>query len=442
LVFQGNILTINTLIRSNTLIWIISGVLAVAGIALAAHALLTFDEAEVIVEWTTASELDTVGFNLLRGETSIGPFEQVNSELIPTAGDLLTGSSYTYEDRNALAGITYFYMLEEVESTGSTNQYGPTIVEAKSPAKTKLLVAGLLIGGAIIYAAILLRKPEPQGAHLSNCMNLPPSTDRTNIFSLGIAHFTLRVECDHSRLAKTLEARYADFPPGQQAAFTARVDWVGSERSSSLLDTNTNFQDGVLHFSAPGYQGFIDEKAKRGYLRLSSAQPVEDIDYFLRVVLALLVHQAGGILMHTAAIVRNGRAYLFFGHSGSGKTTVCRVSDANYKILNDDLILLLPQGKSWLAHGTPFWNPTQTKPTNQSAPVAGMYLLTQDTRVYVQELAPGKATAALISNVPVIPQDPVRSIPLLEALAQLHKNTPVYELHFLPDDSFWDVIPD
>lgn len=179
-----------------------------------------------------------------------------------------------------------------------------------------------------------------------------------------------------------------------------------------------------------------------GNLRLSSAQPVEDIDYFLRVVLALLVHQSGGVLMHTAGIIRNGHVYLFFGHSGSGKTTVCKASADDYTILNDDLILLVPQGKNWLAHGTPFWNPTQIKPANRNAPVAKMmYLLIQDTRVYTQKLAPGKATAALISNVPVIPQDKDRSAQLLKVLSQLQSNSPVYELHFLPDNSFWDVIP-
>ena len=277
-----------------------------------------------------------------------------------------------------------------------------------------------------------------------------PSEKPDNI-SLEIANFTLRVQCNHSSLVETLRARYADFPPQGAAGFNAQIKWVGKERGSSLLDTNATFQDGILRFSAPGYNGFIDEKGGRGYLRLSSAQPVEDIDYFLRVALALLVHQAGGVLMHTAGIIRNGQAYLFFGHSGSGKSTICQVSSDHASdddafvddivILNDDLVLLVPQRENWLAHGTPFSNPTQIKPANQSAPIAGMYLLIQDRRVYTQGLTPGVATAALLSNVPIIPQDQVRSLQLLNLLTQIQINTPVYELHFLPDNSFWDVIP-
>jgi len=265
-------------------------------------------------------------------------------------------------------------------------------------------------------------------------------------FSLGITNITLQIKCNHKHLSETLGKRYSTFPPGEGVSFTAQIDWIGKERNSSLLDTNTNFQDSILHFSAPGYRGFIDEKTGQGYLQLSSIQPVEDIDYFLRVVLALLVHQVGGVMMHTAGIVRKDQAYLFFGHSGSGKTTVCRTtmegsSNDDFKILNDDLIILLPHSNRWLAYSTPFWNPTQMIPDNQSAPVDGIYLLMQDNHVYTQQLTPGKATAAVIANIPVIPQDPVRSVQLLEILTSLQRRIPVYELHFLPDNSFWNVIP-
>ena len=155
--------------RSNTLIWIICGLLALAGIGLAIHGFLNLGKANVIVEWTTASELDTIGFYLLRGETPVGPFEQVNSELIPATSDSLTGNSYSYEDAGVTAGTTYFYMLEEIETTGNANQHGPIVVEASSPAKTELLIAALLIGGSFLYAVILIRdyKKQPQSPDIA-----------------------------------------------------------------------------------------------------------------------------------------------------------------------------------------------------------------------------------------------------------------------------------
>jgi hypothetical protein len=261
-------------------------------------------------------------------------------------------------------------------------------------------------------------------------------------FSLAIAGLNVGVRCKPPQLAQILQDRYSDFSQsGKPSILNVEIEWDGHDRKSSLLDTNTVFQEGIVHFTAQGYRGFIDEFSGKGQLQLSSVQPVEEIDYYLRVVFSLLAHRANGILFHAAGIIREGYAHLFFGHSGSGKTTVCRVSAETHTILNDDLILLMPEGDAWQAYGTPFWNPTQVKPTPQSAPVKAMYRLTQAKLVSVRELAASQAIAAMFANVPIIPQDPVRSMRLLDTLTKIQGTVPVQELLFLPDDTFWNVIP-
>jgi hypothetical protein len=282
--------------------------------------------------------------------------------------------------------------------------------------------------------------PKKVLKHLN--MSAPPGDSKHHSFSLAIANFVVQVKSNHAKLAEVLSKRYGEFSANKSPNFIANIDWIGGERTSSLLDTQTTFQDGKLLFAASGYQGFINEIQGRGELQLSSAQPIEDIDYFLRVVFALMAHDAGGVLLHAAGIVRDGQAYLFFGHSGSGKTTACRVSERDHVILNDDLILILPSENGWQAYGTPFWNPTQIQPSNQYAPVRGMYLLVQSKQVFLDQMGSGQALAALISNVPVIPQDPIRSRQLLETLLKLQSTFPVSKLNFLPDNSFWNVISD
>jgi len=150
--------------RSNTAIWILVGVLALVGLGTIFHAALTFNQTTVTVEWSTASELDTVGFNLLRGETPEGPFERVNQALIPSTGDTLTGGSYRYEDTTATTGKTYYYMLEEVESNGNSNQHGPITVNAGNPAQIKLIIGALMTVAAGGYALILQRERNKQPA--------------------------------------------------------------------------------------------------------------------------------------------------------------------------------------------------------------------------------------------------------------------------------------
>ncbi|HEU5090466.1 MAG TPA: hypothetical protein VFT99_23590, partial [Roseiflexaceae bacterium] len=82
--------------------------------------------AGVNVTWITGSELNTFGFNLYRGTLADGSDAvQVNGVLI-TARGRGQGATYQYMDSAARQGVTYFYWLEEVETSGVRQRYGPT----------------------------------------------------------------------------------------------------------------------------------------------------------------------------------------------------------------------------------------------------------------------------------------------------------------------------
>ena len=87
--------------------------------------------APVRVEWATEVELNTAGFDLYRGEVPDGPFDvKVNRELIPASPDPLAGGEYSFVDRTAQAGKTYYYQLHELELSGAVNTYPAVEVTA------------------------------------------------------------------------------------------------------------------------------------------------------------------------------------------------------------------------------------------------------------------------------------------------------------------------
>jgi hypothetical protein len=109
--------------------------------------------ATVLVEWSTASELGTVGYNLYRGDRPEGPFAPINNTIIPAAIDPLRGGSYSYLDQAAIPGVTYYYELEEITRDGSSSRYGPIVIKAKRGGMTELIVSMTLFSvgiGAII----------------------------------------------------------------------------------------------------------------------------------------------------------------------------------------------------------------------------------------------------------------------------------------------------
>jgi len=74
---------------------------------------------EAIITWSTESEVGTAGFHVYRANQEDGPYEQVTQNLIESKGDPFTGGEYEFRDSNVKASHTYFYQLEELETTGS-----------------------------------------------------------------------------------------------------------------------------------------------------------------------------------------------------------------------------------------------------------------------------------------------------------------------------------
>lgn len=114
--------------------------------------------ATITIEWSTASELDTAGFNLQRGETPDGPFTRLNADLIPASPDPLIGGRYTFTDTAVVAGRTYFYQLEDVETNGTVTAQGVLEVTAGGRLEPATLIALAAAGAIMIGISAFLRR--------------------------------------------------------------------------------------------------------------------------------------------------------------------------------------------------------------------------------------------------------------------------------------------
>ena len=123
-----------------------------SGIALFG-AVLSAIPVAVTVEWSTASELNTAGFNLYRGDSPTGPYVRVNAELIPASTDPLIGGAYIFTDTQVAPGRTYYYRLEEVETNGATSEQGVVTVTAVNNLTLMVIVVavGILVGAGLLF---------------------------------------------------------------------------------------------------------------------------------------------------------------------------------------------------------------------------------------------------------------------------------------------------
>ena len=98
----------------------------------------TLEDGKVTIQWTTESELDNAGFNILRSDTRDGEFTQVNEQMIQGKGTTAERSTYKWVDTTAKPGVVYYYQIEDVSFAGDRTQLATTKLKGLISAKGKL----------------------------------------------------------------------------------------------------------------------------------------------------------------------------------------------------------------------------------------------------------------------------------------------------------------
>jgi len=80
----------------------------------------------VMINWKTGTEIDTLGFYIVKSEQAESGYSLVNDIIIPATGNTYSGQTYEYVDTNVESGKVYYYWLIDVDMYGSTKIHGPS----------------------------------------------------------------------------------------------------------------------------------------------------------------------------------------------------------------------------------------------------------------------------------------------------------------------------
>ena len=202
----------------------------------------------------------------------------------------------------------------------------------------------------------------------------------------------------------------------------------------NLVDVYT--EDGRVIIKGRDFEGYLDLDALEGEMEIPSEESFES---FLRVTFSLILPNNNGIVIHASSLARDGKAYVFPGKSGVGKTTIAK-SSPDATLLTDEISIIRGIGEKPIAYGTPFHGNLEIPGENTCAPIAGLYFPVKDRENYLEKLNPRSALEKLLPNVVFFGQDqePVRKVFYLAY--ELVASLPCYDLHFRPDPSFWSCI--
>jgi hypothetical protein len=181
-----------------------------------------------------------------------------------------------------------------------------------------------------------------------------------------------------------------------------------------------------------------DPRTGRGSVR-QNANPYS-LDSVLRIVHSLILAERGGFLLHSASAICDGRAYLFSGVSGAGKTTMTRLAPPDITLLTDEISYLRPNRDGYSAFGTPFAGELARAGENCSAPVSALFFLEQGPENRVEELPSAQAVRRLMRNVLFFAEDQGLVEMLFATACDFVAKVPIRRLTFYPDARVWELI--
>lgn len=276
----------------------------------------------------------------------------------------------------------------------------------------------------------------------------PPAS----VLSVGLGGRVFRFVSAHPRIRLTLSNRFELFRVSEELEADCTVFWsagvVDAPAEGAILQGTEIWE--TRRMPDGGEQTiFFAGKARRPYLSLTffatfrTAEIVQTPDMvgdgvspelhpLSEFLTSRVLTHSRRAEVHGSAVVADGRALLFVGHSGAGKTTISRIAeDCGALVLSDDRVIIgMNEGRA-TAWGTP-WHGSGCFTSPSSSELAAVFLLRQGAVDHVVRISYAEAIKELfvrLIQVRVRGDEVLASHTVLE---EILASVPAYEFYFRP----------
>lgn len=254
-----------------------------------------------------------------------------------------------------------------------------------------------------------------------------------------IGGLPVRLHCDHTDFLEQIRERYAGYLGSRDSArFDFEIELAPADAVSGDEDVCVTCQAGRWLMQRGDFRAEWNPSTARG--RIQQTISPYSLDSVLRIVHTLLLARQGGFLLHASSAIRNGRAFLFSGVSGAGKTTMARLAPPDATLLTDEISYVIRREEAYFAVGTPFYGEIARPGENREAPIEGVYLLSKGPKNRVEPILRTDAVRGLMSNILFFARDPQFVKPVFDSVFDFVSHVPVRRLTFVPDSSVWELI--
>jgi hypothetical protein len=236
-----------------------------------------------------------------------------------------------------------------------------------------------------------------------------------------------------------LQRRYAGFvSAGSNAEFDFDVDLTPPAFGDPDADVTVTYHSGRWVMQRGDFRAEWESAVRCGTI-YQTANPYS-IDAVLRIVHTLVLAKQGGFLLHSSSAIRNGKAFLFSGVSGAGKTTISRLAPPDATLLTDEVSYVRREGNRYMAYGTPFAGELARSGENCSAPLSTLFFLEKGPRNSIEPISPAEAIQRLLRNILFFADDAELVKIVFQSACEFASLVPIRRLVFVPDQRVWEII--
>jgi hypothetical protein len=262
----------------------------------------------------------------------------------------------------------------------------------------------------------------------------------TEAVSIEIGGMTIGLRTQDASFRRLIENRYTGFitrSPSPDLQFDIDL-YEPQEPVAADRSLEVTMEDSEWLIQRGDFRASCNPESRRGHIRQSRTPYA--IDSVLRIVHTLILARQGGFLVHAASAIRGGKAFLFSGVSGAGKTTISRLAPHDAKLLTDEISYVRRRGDWYVACGTPFAGELARVGVNQSAPLGTFFLLEKGPENKIEPVAPAEAIQRLLRNILFFADDPQLVELVFQSACEFASVVPIRRLTFVPDQRVWDLV--
>lgn len=203
------------------------------------------------------------------------------------------------------------------------------------------------------------------------------------------------------------------------------------------MEVRVSKERGRIYYERDDYWLETDEHYRRALLKVHDHFSLKHA--LMTIYSAFIVHHRWGMMIHSSCIVDDGKAFLFAGYSGAGKSTVAMLSKPRV-ILSDEASLVRIEDDGVYVYDSPFRSDIAPEFDAKPLPLAGVHILEQATHIERNRIQSSEAMIRLMDKIFYWAVEPAETIKILSMCGKLVELVPTYNLLFQKNDLFWERI--